>query len=606
MPHGRILSKQLRSIVYTSLTRTLGAELKSGGASVSAVAQYETDMLNIFPHIQDVFYARQSELHRQQPCNYDADAEISRELLRWAKQLQDIYHRYTSTVPQPRQCQPTQHNSQQTPTRASYSQQQMQAQPMQQYIQAPIPPNQRTPMASYPQQQMQALHAPHNNHTPFLPTPSAPVGSSHFQQLRPMPTVQSNQTQTVQPLVYPDSRMPPHSAQAAVQQRRGRSPGRPPLPIAQPPLQHWPVHASGYQTPHPARLIPARGWSQSQQHRPNPARVALHQAHLRSPLLRAQSEERFYLYMQSFMRDPQRPAKSGFEKWYFTVTPEQMERIPKDVPDLPGAPSVRSINKDSLVLRLRCVKWADSKLPTEHTWATSDMSWIPYAYFKLNGKNLEQRKKLHHGRDKPIDLTQFVVAGENTLEISIVCGTTDVAHLDYLVAIEILGVESHAAIMHTAQITNHISAETSKQRIKDNLSSTMDDDVAIVESNLTVNLFDPFTMSGICDIPARSKACLHFDCFPLATFLETRSRAGDVSVASEWRCPICNADARPQHLVVDGFFEQVRSKLLNNGLSRTRAIIVEQDGSWKPKTDVQGHVPDAADDDDDVAIVDVQ
>jgi hypothetical protein len=108
-----------------------------------------------------------------------------------------------------------------------------------------------------------------------------------------------------------------------------------------------------------------------------------------------------------------------------------------------------------------------------------------------------------------------------------------------------------------------------------------------VESNLTINLFDPFSASKICDIPVRSKACLHNDCFDLDTFLDTRRRKGDVSVPDGWRCPICNADARPNHLIVDGFLEEVKKQLDAQNLSNTRAIIVQQDGSWIPKPEVR-------------------
>ena len=53
----------------------------------------------------------------------------------------------------------------------------------------------------------------------------------------------------------------------------------------------------------------------------------------------------------------------------------------------------------------------------------------------------------------------------------------------------------------------------------------------------------------------------------------------------EWRCPLCKADARPQSLVVDGFLVEVRAKLAERGLLGTRSIIVEADGSWKPKAE---------------------
>jgi hypothetical protein len=38
--------------------------------------------------------------------------------------------------------------------------------------------------------------------------------------------------------------------------------------------------------------------------------------------------------------------------------------------------------------------------------------------------------------------------------------------------------------------------------------------------------------------------------------------------------------------MVDGFMEEVRAKLSEQNMLDTRAIVVEQDGSWKPKPEV--------------------
>lgn len=89
---------------------------------------------------------------------------------------------------------------------------------------------------------------------------------------------------------------------------------------------------------------------------------------------------------------------------------------------------------------------------------------------------------------------------------------------------------------------------------------------------------------------------MHIDCFDLETFLQTRRRKGNVSVADQWRCPICNADARPPQLIVDGFLEEVRATLEKQGALQTRAIVVQQDGSWKPKAEVRD--PNGVSDDD--------
>jgi hypothetical protein len=283
----------------------------------------------------------------------------------------------------------------------------------------------------------------------------------------------------------------------------------------------------------------------------------------------------------------------AIEKWMLSVPPEDAQLIPLNVPGAPGEPPSRTVDESSQMFRLRCIKWQSDKLPDEHAWATADTSWTSYAYFTFNGSSLHPRKKLHHGKDLPIDLSGLMKEGDNTLEVTIIQQPDDQAYLKYLLAIEKVGISRHNDIKQQCLTARHLPASDSLAAIKAKLSeqSDDDDDLCIVQSNLTVSLVDPFSASKICDIPVRSKACLHVDCFDLETFLSTRKRKNDASVADVWKCPICNADARPQHLLVDGFLQVVRKQLEQQGLSNTRAIVVDQDGSWKPK-----HEPGNADD----------
>ncbi|KAF1974166.1 hypothetical protein BU23DRAFT_532158 [Bimuria novae-zelandiae CBS 107.79] len=369
-----------------------------------------------------------------------------------------------------------------------------------------------------------------------------------------------------------------------------------------PPLAQTQAKSQPQPVLRPKPLLPPAGYYQPQQHQPNPARFGLHQAHLRSANLQSKARDRLYLYTQSFLREPQHLTEAGHkvERWHFVITPEQFSRIPKETSDKMGSPPLRIVDEKSLLLRLRCVKWTSKNEPNEHSWATSDTSWIPYSNFTLNDKSLEQRKKLYYGKDLPIDITSLVKEGENVLDIAIVRKPNDNRYRDYLLAIEILGVKTHDRLVEDIVAHNYVSAEGTKQRIKDKLLPTTgddDDDIAFVNSSLTIKLFDPFSGSKMCDIPARGRACEHFDCFDLVTFLETRKKDGDSTVPDVWKCPICNGDARPVHLVVDGFLQEVHEKLRAQGLSETRAIIMSEDGSWKPRVEALEGVADQDDDD---------
>ena len=268
-----------------------------------------------------------------------------------------------------------------------------------------------------------------------------------------------------------------------------------------------------------------------------------------------------------------------------------------------GACETMSITKHTKTCRLRCVKWSGSDPLPDHTWAVSETSWIPYSYFTLNGTSLQQKKKKHYGKDRPIEITRLLREGDNVLEVVVISQTGDSTYRDYLVAVEVLGVMTHSLIQQQCR-NNMRSKEQCLNDIKAKLSAGSDgddddDDLTVVESSLTISLLDPFTRSVIGGVPVRSAACRHHDCFDLATFLETRPRKNHVSVSDQWRCPVCNADARPGLLFVDGLMEAVRAQLSLEGLSQTRAIVVDQHGSWKPKAEtrdagsVRDNSPDA-------------
>lgn len=352
-------------------------------------------------------------------------------------------------------------------------------------------------------------------------------------------------------------------------------------------------HGRGQQPRQPVPLLPPPGWNQPQQRIPDPARFSLHQAHLRSPILKARvvPESPLYHFMQDFITPPARLliAHKAVEKWSFTFNADMARCIPAVVLNASGGADCATVDTQSKTVRIRCIKWpAASALPNEHVWATRDTSWIPYSYFSFNGTSLQQRKKVHHGKDLPIDVTRLVKEGENTLEMTVMAQSTDTFYEGFLVAIEYLGVISQVSLRRRLLEECRIPAQQVLADIQSKLNgSSEDDEIAIVESNLSITLFDPFSTSKICDTPVRSRACLHNNCFDLDTFLHTRRRKGDASVSDHWRCPICNADARPQYLVVDGFLEEVKKVLDAQGRSNTRAIVVHQDGSWKPKAEVR-------------------
>lgn len=323
---------------------------------------------------------------------------------------------------------------------------------------------------------------------------------------------------------------------------------------------------------------------------PDPIRSALHQAHLRSPTLgRVEAHPgapRLYRHINGFALSPKKINKDlPVQTITFDIPQQNFERIPATVPSKrAGEPPSRPLTENSHTYRLRCASYpSDIGFPSESTWVVADNYWPENLYLEFNGVMLEPRRKLHHNRYLPIDLTHLVKHGENSIKAIVNRTSTDPRAFEYVLAVEIVGVTSHESIKTQLRT---ISAADTLKAIKTSLSSgNDDDDLAVTSSNLTIKLFDPYSSSKIFDTPVRGSACSHKDCFDLETFLSVckREKPGWPTLVDCWRCPLCRGDVRPQTLIIDGFLVEVRKQLEKRNLLSTRAIVIEADGSWKPK-----------------------
>ena len=328
---------------------------------------------------------------------------------------------------------------------------------------------------------------------------------------------------------------------------------------------------------------------------PDTLRSALHQAHLRSPTLTPNKlgSPRLYRYVASFALAPRKINKElVVETLSFDIPQYTYDALPPTVhSEEPGGRPSCTLTEQSHAIRLRCATATGKALKSESAWMEADNYWPDNLYLKFNGHMLEQRRKLHHNRYLPIDLTAIVKPGRNDLEVVVNRMSTDTRPYEYALAVEIVGLIGHNAICRDIK---HISSADSLASIKDSLAASDDDDeIAITSSTATIQLFDPHTLTSIFQVPARGAACLHKDCFDLVTFLsqrEPKNTPGTPSVVDCWRCPICRGDVRPHTLVRDGFMDTVRAELEKKGMLDTRAILVEPDGSWKPKAEETGGV----------------
>ncbi|KAK5113976.1 hypothetical protein LTR62_003099 [Meristemomyces frigidus] len=360
-------------------------------------------------------------------------------------------------------------------------------------------------------------------------------------------------------------------------------------------------NATGIPKVNRALLPPLDECPRAQPTHPDSSRSALHQAHLRSPVLVASqvagATPKLYRYVTGCALSPQSIDKDvPIQCRTFHLGDNfQSINLAATSGGTRGERLTHTISEASKQYRLRCCK-VDKKsgFETLSSWVEADNIWPDNVFFDLNGTSLEPRRKLHHGRYQSIDLTYLVQPGPNVLKIVLIRSADDSSDFNYAIAVETIGAKTHENLLQTIPL---VSVEDSLNTIKHSLSSAPnsdnhDNEIQLISSTTTIKLFDPISCSHIFTRPIRGRNCLHRDPCDLETFLSQsqvprHAAPGDnaPSIVDTWRCPICRRDVRPDMLIEDGFLVEVRRMLEEQGRLDTRAIVVAADGGWRIKAE---------------------
>ncbi|KAJ5384858.1 Zinc finger MIZ-type [Penicillium concentricum] len=347
-------------------------------------------------------------------------------------------------------------------------------------------------------------------------------------------------------------------------------------------------------------FLPVPGYRAPMVVNPNPMRLGLHLVDLRDPMKKLVKhgshgndiETDLFTYPETFVVYPtvinvDQPTYT----WNFSFTNDERHRFPHITPGQEGQYSVWTFRPGCRNIRLRCIRLpGNPDAVTEQTWSTSGTFWPSVFYITVNGTELYVRRKVHHGKDLPLDITEYLQTGENSIRLDMILGQDECKTSKYVFGVEAMEIAEFDQILSLVQ---SVSAADSRAAIQKRLSPiTNDDDLAVVTENLTIDLVDPF-MARIFDVPVRSRHCNHHECFDRDTFIITRkSVSGPAPMVDNWRCPICKADARPQFLVVDQFLAEIHAQLTcTNRLYGVRAIQIKVDGTWTPKYDTDETSP---------------
>ncbi|KAI0386728.1 hypothetical protein F5Y04DRAFT_70714 [Hypomontagnella monticulosa] len=356
-------------------------------------------------------------------------------------------------------------------------------------------------------------------------------------------------------------------------------------------------------------------------------KASLHQAHLRSPKRMPQEPvsvkpERYYQAVKSFALSPVvTPPQAYLRKFKFTISELDYSKITRDVVKPGGFYPVNLFSSGSLRVRIRCCYKKKKSTPfSDSTWITTDTTWPQHIFMDLNGQTLSIMRKAHHSKDQPVEASSFVISGENSLsvyipEVPTANNQESSEPPEPHIAVEIVEVLSHSAVLQMVKTYGTMPATKTRDIIKRRLGGSSsgnasDDELEMVDS-LSIDLADPFS-SRIFNVPVRGKACTHLECFDLETWLNTRlgkkscycgresactKCPKEPSFVDKWKCPLCNKDARPYSLHIDGFLVEVRSRLESENKLGTKSILVSSDGTWKPKEEPGGD--DSGNDSDD-------
>jgi hypothetical protein len=336
----------------------------------------------------------------------------------------------------------------------------------------------------------------------------------------------------------------------------------------------------------------------------DPDKTAMHQAHLRSPKLVVPSvprmdnpqvdpEWRYYQVVKSLAFGPSQLRSDGpLTKFNFTLSGDELSRIPEDdLSSNAGRMGTRPLHPGAIQYRVRCIQTNPEVANCSiHDWIVRDTSWPESCFIAINRQPLEIRRKFHHGKDLPIDITPKLnsLRPQTLYEITVsIPKWRELKLAAYFFAVEVIEILHHKQILDIVQ-RQRVPAVDTLESIKRVLAppAADDEDFAMVVGDLTVDLADPFT-AKIFEVPVRSKHCLHRECFDLATFLQTRNskpkRPQQPCMPDVWKCPLCAEDSRPSELQIDDFLVAVREELARTDDIDVKAIIIAPNGTWKPK-----------------------
>lgn len=417
------------------------------------------------------------------------------------------------------------------------------------------------------------------------PRPSSP---------HPLSVIQSTWPRQSIPMAISGMNSFPPSSNAAAQ---ALSPAQAPLPHASHDRPAFfnagNVYATPYQSPSAGHAIASPAPSiflgpVDQSSQAPTALSTVHQAHLQSPILEVRTLNgmldpitKYFTYIKDVAILPQRlHGQKRHLTWSWDEAREDGQPLASCTLPQDGSPARMSVSIGARMCRLRCIKLEGGKdSPTESDWVAAEHTWPDYIAIILNGKGLELRKKLHQGKNMPVNITSSIKEGRNSVSIALSQLAPD-DHSVYAFGLENIHVTNARIIKSEIKTVSCLEAREDIRRT----FGLGDPDVQVLDPSITLDVTDPYS-SSLCCIPVRSTLCRHHQCFDLDIFLSTRSSKTPTEPCEpdQFRCPICKVDARPKNLFIDGFLMKIREELEQLKRLDAKFIVIDEIGKWSIK-----------------------
>ncbi|PNP59416.1 hypothetical protein THARTR1_00906 [Trichoderma harzianum] len=449
-----------------------------------------------------------------------------------------------------------------------------------------------------PTQTTQATQLPSTSHILQAPWTPQPHQGSQAAQLQMAP----------QPFMTPQHHQV-HQATAQMLQASG-------MPYMQPQMHPQSQHSPSTWSPastrsqtHPhftTHPLPSNEYPSSQ-HDWTSVRAGLHLTHLRSPRRclssRHQSPSaertRYYQFFSKFILEPTeiRPCMA-VTTLEFNISREDLDSLSlttlssESTGDEPiyEVPVSRHFNNSHRYRIRLCESLRQEEQPTfdPAEWSRTPTYWPPHFFFSFNDEPIHVRRKQHFHHDLPIELTDSLVEGKNTIKVNLPYFPQNLKeNIAYFMAVELVTTLNHKSVRDLVISQPHITVEATKTEICRRLQKLETDEITIESDTLILSVTDIISSDKLVDIPVRGRECRHLECIDLQSWLDTRPSKwwqdeGEPSMVDSWACPICGMDARPCSLAVDDFFVEIRDKILESRKSNIKNIEMRADGTWSP------------------------